>query len=165
MSATSLESSDSITAAGFERLRSELEALSGEGRRELADRLREARHDGDVADNPGLLELLDEHAQLERRIAVLESQLAGVRVVTPLRRGVADVGTTVAVRDVETGEVASYELIGAVEADVGNGRVSVGSPVGRALVGAQRGDVVVALAPRGTIRLEVLSVAAPRKAA
>ncbi len=165
MSGTYVENSQSITAEGFERLQRELLALSGEGRRELVERLRDARSDGDVADNPALLDLLDEHAQLERRIALLESQLASVRVVTPARSGVADVGTHVAVRDTETGEVAEYQLVGAVEVDVGNGRVSVDAPVGRALLGAQKGDLVEVDVPRGTIRLEVLSVGAARKAA
>lgn len=147
-----------ITAAGLDRLRSELEELQGAGRLELAERLREARNDGDVADNPVLLDLLEEHAQLERRIAVLETQVASARVVAPTRDGVAGLGTSVSVRDVETGEVAEYELVGAVEADVGNGRVSVGAPVGQALVGRRKGDIVEVAVPRGVISLEVLSV-------
>jgi len=147
-----------ITADGYERLRLELEELQGVGRRGLAERLRAARDDGDVADNPALLDLLEEHAQLERRIAVLESQAASVRVVAPSRDGVAGLGTVVRVRDLATGEIAEYELVGAVEADVGNGRVSLGAPVGRALVGGRKGDLVEVQTPRGTIELEVLAV-------
>jgi transcription elongation factor GreA len=64
----------------------------------------------------------------------------------------------VVVRDGATGEVAEYELVGAVEADVGNGRVSLAAPVGRALVGRRKGDVVEVETPRGTIALEVLDV-------
>ncbi|MCZ7589829.1 MAG: GreA/GreB family elongation factor [Gaiella sp.] len=155
-----VEDGQLITADGFERLRHELEELRDVRRRELAERLREARADGDVADNPALLDLLDEHAQLERRIAVLESQIASARVVTPARDGAAGLGTFVRVRDTATGEVAQYELVGAVEADVGNGRVSLGAPVGRALVGRRKGDVVEVQTPRGTIVLEVLAVSA-----
>lgn len=155
-----------ITAAGLDRLRDELETLRGAGRLELAERLREARNDGDVADNPVLLDLLEEHAQVERRIAVLESQVATARVVAPTRDGVAGLGTCVRVRDVETDEIAEYELVGAVEADVGNGRVSVGAPVGQALVGRRKGDIVEVAVPRGTISFEVLSVrSAPRRSA
>lgn len=155
-----------ITADGLDRLQSELEELRGTGRVEIAERLRDARADGDIADNPVLLDLFEEQAQLERRIAVLESQVASARVVAPARGGIAGLGTSVRVRDVETGEIAEYELVGAVEADVGNGRVSVGAPVGQALVGRRKGDVVEVAVPRGTISFEVLSVgsAPPRPA-
>ena len=162
-----VEDDDLITADGFDRLRSELDELRDAGRRDLAERLREARTDGDVADNPALLDLLEEHAQLERRIAVLDARIATLRVVAPAEDGVAGLGTSVSVRDTATGDVADYELVGAVEADVGNGRVSLGAPVGRALVGRRKGDVVDVETPRGAIALEVLdvSVGGPRRAA
>jgi transcription elongation factor GreA len=153
-----------ITAAGYEQLRAELDSLRDEGRRDLAVRLRDARLDGDVADNPALLDVLEEHAQLERRIAVLEDQLAQVRVVAPTRDGVAGLGTRVRVRDVATDEIAEYELVGAVEADVGNGRVSVAAPVGKALAGRRKGDVVEVETPRGSLALEVLRVRAVARA-
>ena len=153
-----------ITADGYEQLRAELDSLRDEGRRDLAERLRDARMDGDVADNPALLDVLEEHAQLERRIAVLEDQLAQVRVVAPTRDGVAGLGTRVRVRDVGTDEIAEYELVGAVEADVGNGRVSVAAPVGKALAGRRKGDVVEVETPRGSLALEVLRVRAVARA-
>lgn len=158
-----------ITAGGLARLEQELEELRDGGRQELAERFRTARNDGDVAENPALIDLLEEHAQLERRIAVLEAQVANARVVAPSRDGVAGLGTSVRVRDSATGEVAEYELVGAAEADVGNGRVSLAAPVGRALFGRRKGNVVEVETPRGTIALEVLAVrverAAERKAA
>ena len=147
-----------ITAGGLARLEQELEGLRDVGRQELAERFRTARNDGDVAENPALIDLLEEHGQLERRIAVLEAQVANARVVAPSRDGVAGLGTSVRVRDNATGEVAEYELVGAVEADVGNGRVSLAAPVGRALFGRRKGDVVDVETPRGTIELEVLAV-------
>lgn len=153
-----------ITAVGLARLQYELEGLRDVGRRDLAERFRTARNDGDAAENPALIDLLEEHAQLERRIAILESQIGNARVVTPARDGVAGLGTTVRVRDRTTGEVAEYELVGAVEADVGNGRVSLAAPVGRALAGRRQGDVVEVETPRGTIALEVLAVRLERAA-
>ena len=122
-----------ITAGGLARLERELEELRDAGRQELAERFRTARNDGDVAENPALIDLLEEQGQLERRIAVLEAQVANARVVAPSRDGVAGLGTSVRVRDSASGEVTEYELVGAVEADVGNGRVSLAAPVGRAL--------------------------------
>jgi transcription elongation factor GreA len=164
-----VEDGQLITADGLERLQRELEELRDFGRRDLAERFRSARHDGDVAENPALIGLLEEQGQLERRIAVLEMQVASARVVAPARGGVAGLGTSVRVRDGANGEIAEYTLVGALEADVGNGRVSLAAPVGRALVGRRKGDVVEVETPRGTISLEVLDVrvdrAAERKAA
>jgi transcription elongation factor GreA len=158
-----------ITAGGLARLQHELEELRDVGRHELAERFRAARNDGDLAENPALIDLLEEHGQLERRIVVLESQIVSARVVIPTRDGVAGIGTSVRVRDTATGEVTEHELVGAVEADVGNGRVSLAAPVGRALYGRRKGDVVEVETPRGTVALEVLAVriehAAARQAA
>jgi transcription elongation factor GreA len=153
-----IEDGQLITAAGLERLQRELDELRDIGRRDLAERFRAARNDGDVAENPALIDLLEEQGQLERRIAVLEMQIANARVVSPTPDGVAGLGTSVVVRDGATGEVAEYELVGAVEAEVGNGRVSLAAPVGRALVGSRKGDIVEVETPRGTIALEVLDV-------
>ena len=158
-----------ITAGGLARLEQELEELRDAGRQELAERFRTARNDGDVAENPALIDLLEEQGQLERRIAVLEAQVANARVVAPSRDGVAGLGTSVRVRDSATGQVTEYELVGAVETGVGNGRVSLAAPVGRALFGRRQGEVVEVATPRGTIELEVLAVrvdrAGERKAA
>jgi transcription elongation factor GreA len=154
-----------ITAGGLARLQHELEALREVGRQDLAERFRAARNDGDVAENPALIDLLEEQGQLERRIAVLEAQVASARVAAPARDGIAGLGTSVRVRESATGEVAEYELVGAVETDVGNGRVSLAAPVGRALHGRRKGDVVDVETPRGTIALEVLDVRVERTVA
>jgi transcription elongation factor GreA len=146
-----------ITAAGHERLRVELEALRSSARHELGERLREAREDGDLADNPLIFELLEERAQLERRIATLEDQLGSARIVAPAPDGTAGIGSSVVVRDLATGEVAEYELVGPIDPVV-DGSVSVGAPVGRALAGRRAGARVVAETPRGAIRLELLHV-------
>ena len=146
-----------VTADGFEQLRAELHTLQTVGRAELTEHLRELRSDGDP-DNPALYELMEEQAQLEQRIALLDTQLAAARVVKPGFDGSAGIGSRVRVRYADSGELAEYELVGPIESDVGSGRVSVGAPVGRALVGARRGEHVSVEAPRGSLRLEVLSV-------
>jgi transcription elongation GreA/GreB family factor len=79
-------------------------------------------------------------------------------VVKPGVDGSAGIGSRVRVRYADSGQLAEYELVGPIESDVGSGRVSVGAPVGRALVGARRGEHVSVEAPRGSLRLEVLSV-------
>jgi transcription elongation factor GreA len=147
-----------VTARGYERLRRELKTLRGEGRRAMSERLREARADGHLEDNPALFELLGEQAQLERRIATLEVRLAAARIAEPNGDGSAGIGSSVRLRDLETSELFEYELVGGIEGNVGQGRVSVEAPVGRALLGASAGDIVRAACPHGEVRLEVIGV-------
>jgi transcription elongation factor GreA len=147
-----------VTSEGYDRLCSELESLRTEGRRAMRERVREARADGPIEDNPILFEILEEQALLERRIATLEAQLGSARVAEPNGDGAIGIGSSVRLRDLETTELVEYELVGAIEGNGGQGRVSVEAPVGRALLGAAAGDVVSVASPRGQLRFEVLSV-------
>jgi transcription elongation factor GreA len=157
-----------ISAQGYEQRSRELDVLRNEARRELSERLREARQDGDLADNPALNDLLEEQAQLELRIATLEAQLAAAEIVAPSLGDRAGIGSVVAVRD-DGDATFEYELVGPLESDIGNGRVSIEAPVGRALVGRRAGERVAVTTPRGRLALEVVSVrpqsAATRRAA
>jgi transcription elongation factor GreA len=146
-----------VTAAGYAQLCAELEALRTVSRQEMSEQLRDLREDRDP-DNPMLFDLLEEQAQLERRIALLEAQAAAAHIVGPAANGTAGIGSCVRVRHGDSGEVAEYELVGPIESDVGNGRVSVAASVGQALLGRRRGATVAVETPRGTIELEVLSV-------
>ncbi len=100
MTATRVGESMPVTADGYEQLWLELETLRVEGRRQISERMREARDDGHLADNPALYDVLVEQAQLERRIATLEEQVAAAQIVAPARKGVAAIGTSVRVRDI-----------------------------------------------------------------
>lgn len=146
-----------VTADGYARLRAELEELRAVRRLEIAERLRESREDADP-DNPLFFDLLEEQAQLEGRIKLLEAQVAEARVVGPADDGSAGIGSRVRVRHCDDGELADYDLVGPIESDAGSGRVSVAAPVGRALLGGRRGDTVVVETPRGAVRLEILGV-------
>jgi transcription elongation factor GreA len=147
-----------VTADGYEQLRSELERLCADGRADMSERLREAREDGHLANNPALYDLLEEQVQLERRIAILEGRLAAAEIVVPAADGLASIGSVVRVRDRQTGDLAEYELVGPIESDIASGRVSVEAPVGRALVHRSAGAVVDVETPSGTLGLKVLSV-------
>jgi transcription elongation factor GreA len=147
-----------VTSDGYEQLRAELNVLCTNGRADMSERLRDARHDGPLANNPALYDLLEEQVQLERRIAILEARLAAAEIVVPATDGAASIGSFVRVRDLQTGDVAEYELVGPVESDVGNGRLSVDAPVGRALVRQGVGAVVDVETPSGPLGLKVLSV-------
>lgn len=146
-----------VTAAGYALLSAELEALRTIRRQEMSELLRDARQDRDP-DNPTLFDLLEEQAQLEQRIALLEVQAAAAQIVGPAADGTAGIGSCVRVRHGDSDEVAEYELVGPIESDVGNGRVSVEAPVGRALVGHRRGALVAVETPQGPMQLEILSV-------
>jgi transcription elongation factor GreA len=150
-----------VTADGYEQLRAELERLRTNGRAGISERLRDARGDGPLADNPALYDLLEEQVQLERRIAILEARLAAAEIVVPATNGAANIGSFVRVRDRRTGDVVEYELVGSVESDVGNGRLSVDAPVGRALVDQRVGAIVDVETPSGPLALKVLSVREP----
>jgi transcription elongation factor GreA len=158
LSATTAAEDLLVTAEGYERFRSELEMLRIEGRRAMSEQLREARGDGQLEDNPALFDLLEEQAHLERRIAGLEARLAAARIAEPNRDGRAGIGSSVLLRDLETNELVEYALVGAIEADIGQGRVSIDAPVGRALLGAKAGDIAAVARPRGELRLDVISV-------
>ena len=160
MSGPALNNDETVlmSADGYQQRCNELESLRTDGRRELSARLREARQDGDLDDNPTLVELLQEQAQLEHRIAVLDAQLACAEIVDAAADGDAGLGSLVQVRDVRSGEVFEYELVGTFESEVGNGRVSIAAPVGKALTGQRAGARVEVMTPRGLLPLEVLSV-------
>jgi transcription elongation factor GreA len=147
-----------ITAEGYEQLRSELETLRTAGRREMTERLREARADGRLEDNPVLFEALEEQAQLEHRIALLEGRLASAQIAEPNGDGTAGIGSSVRLRDLETDEFVEYELVGTIEGNARQGQVSVAAPVGRSIFGAVAGDVISVDCPRGELRFEVTSV-------
>ena len=147
-----------VTAEGYHRLCSALETLRTEGRRAMSERLREARADGHLEDHPALFDLLVEQAHLERRIATLEARLAAARIAEPNGDGSAGIGSSVQLRDLETSELSEYEVVGTIEGNAGQGRVSVDAPVGRALLGAAAGDIVTVACPRGELRFEVISV-------
>ena len=156
-----------ITSNGFERLNEELERLKSEGRRLVAERLR-----GAVATQANLIQNAEYHdaregqAQLEGRIALLETRLRSATVVGPcLGNGRVDLGERVRVRDLSSGRRLEVELVGPVEADLAAGRVSVASPLGRALVGLREGEIADVDAPRGRLGFEVLAVEVPARAA
>jgi transcription elongation factor GreA len=145
-----------LTAEGLERLKLELKVIR-ERRIEAADRMKEAAQPGDIEDNPEYEQAKEEVARLDDRIYELEEMIGRAQIIEGKSSSVAQPGSTVEVVD-EDGETVTYHLVGAVEADPGSGRISVESPVGRALVGKRQGDQVTVTAPAGTITLTVGAV-------
>jgi transcription elongation factor GreA len=151
-----------ITREGLERLDAELERLKTEGRREIADRLRRvAAAESNHSENVEYHDVREDQAVLERRIALLEERVRSAQVVDPQPgNGRVDVGERVCVRDLESGTRLDLELVGTVESDAAAGRISVASPLGRAILGLRRGEVAEVHAPRGTRRFKILAVEA-----
>jgi transcription elongation factor GreA len=151
-----------LTPEGFEKLQKELETLTTERRRDVADRIREAREFGDISENSEYDDAKNEQALLEHRIARLKEQLRAAKVIDPKDIGtdVVSVGTRVRVKDVDHGDVDTYEIVGSAEADPANSRLSNESPVGRALIGRKKGETVEVSVPAGAIRLKIMDIKA-----
>jgi transcription elongation factor GreA len=153
-----------ITRAGFAQAVEQLEQLKTVGRREVAGRIRLAlAAETNPAESAEYHDARDEQARLEQKIVKLERRLAHAEILEPdAGNGVADVGERVRLRDLETDEMAEYDLVGSLESDPESGRISVTSPVGRALLGRRAGEITVAHAPGGPRRFEILTIATPR---
>ena len=152
-----------MTQQGLERLSEELERLTTEGRREIAERLRQvAASEVNPDENADYLGAREDQALLERRIALLEERLRSARVVEPQPgNGRVDVGERVRLRDLDSGERLELQLVGMHEGDPSAGRISIASPLGRAVHGLRRGQIAEVDAPRGSRRFKVVAVEPP----
>lgn len=151
-----------ITPGGRERFDAELARLTNEGRREIAERLKHAAaSQANCAENAEYLAVREDQALLERRIALLAERLQSAQVVEPQPgNGRVDVGERVRVRDLESGARLELELVGTLESDATAGRISVASPLGRAILGLRRGEIAEVDAPRGRLQFKILAVEA-----
>jgi transcription elongation factor GreA len=154
----------SITREGHERVRAQLAELVSVRRPEVARRLRDARDaGGGPDDNPDHSEALEEHALLERRIAALRHTLALAEIIDYAADGTASIGAHVRLR-MPSGQTMRYQLVGVAEADPRQRRISIDSPVGRAILGRCHGDIVDVHAPSGRHRIEILDIQSPATA-
>jgi transcription elongation factor GreA len=151
-----------MTAADLEALRVELATLEGEGRRDIAGRIKTAREWGDLKENSEYHDAKNEQAHLETRIAMLRDRLARAQIVevTPKASdgGIVGFGSVVMVRD-EEGREQRFEIVSSRSAAPGAGQISIESPVAKGLLGLHAGEAVSITLPRGSRRLTVVSVA------
>ena len=149
-SGASSKGKEPISASGIEALRAELEELEGPRRREMAKRIKAARELGDLKENAEYHIAKDDQAHLETRIKRLRERLGNSVVVEPDRSArVFSFGRTADVKDMESGRITRWTLVGATEADPKQGRLSAESPMGRALRDAPVGGAVEFGAPAG----------------
>jgi len=143
-----------LTPEGFQKLKAEIEELRTTKRREVAERIKEAREFGDISENAEYDHAKNEQAMLEARIAQLEEKLRNASVIDEraIDTGVVSVGSKVRVKDQKSGQSMAYQIVGSAEADPTENKLSNESPVGSALLGHKRGDVVSVSVPRGPNR-------------
>ncbi|MFN8130888.1 MAG: transcription elongation factor GreA [Solirubrobacteraceae bacterium] len=143
-----------LTPEGLEKLQAELEHLQTDKRREVAQRIKEAREFGDISENSEYDDAKNEQAMLEQRIAQLEDKLRAATVIdsSELSTDIVRVGSVVHVKDEKTGKSQKFTIVGSAEAKPADAKLSNESPVGKALVGRKRNDVVTVQVPRGPAR-------------
>jgi transcription elongation factor GreA len=155
-----------LTPEGYKKLQAEIEELSTTRRREVAERIRIAREFGDIAENAEYDSAKNDQAHLEARIAMLEERLTNARVVTKKeitaaqKSGEVSVGTKVKLKDMGSNKQVEYHIVGSAEANPAELKLSNESPVGKAIMGHKKGDVVDVSAPRGTIKYKIMEIKA-----
>jgi transcription elongation factor GreA len=148
-----------ISPAGLAALEAELNELETKGRREIAERIKTARDFGDLSENAEYHDAKNAQAHLETKILRLRQLRDNAVVVEPGgASGEVALGAVVKVRDLDSGREAEHTIVSAAESDPGSGRLSIDSPLGRALTGARVGDEVTFDAPRGQRRLEIVAI-------
>ena len=150
-----------LTLIGAELLRSELHRLKSVDRPWVINAIAEARAQGDLSENAEYEAAKDRQGFIEGRIIDLEGKLVNAQIIDPQTLnadGRCVFGATVALEDVKTGNVMTYQLVGEDEADIKQGKISIGSPIARALIGKYSGDVAEVQAPGGVREYEIVNV-------
>lgn len=150
-----------LTVAGAEKLKAELQQLKSVARPEVIAAIAEARSHGDLSENAEYEAAKDKQGFIEGRIAELESKLSHAQIIDPKEihaEGKIVFGATVTVSDLETDEEATYQIVGDDEADIKTGKISVNSPIARAMIGKEEGDVAEVQAPSGVREYDILTV-------
>ena len=143
-----------LTPEGLKELKAKIDHLSGDRRREVAARIKEAREFGDISENAEYDDAKNEQAMLEKQISDLEEKLRSAKVID--KRDVTGdsvtVGTTVHLKDQKTSKSEKFHIVGSAEANVAERKLSNESPIGKALLGKKRNDIVSVPVPRGPAR-------------
>jgi len=151
-----------LTPEGFKKLKAEIDHLSSAKRREVADRIRIAREFGDIAENAEYDDAKNEQALLEHRIAVLEDRMRAARVIEKkeISKDVVSIGSHVKLRDMDAKQTVEYHIVGSAEANPAEYKLSNESPVGKAIIGKKKGEVVEVSAPRGSLKFKIMEIKA-----
>jgi transcription elongation factor GreA len=149
-----------MTQEGYKKAKSELDELKGNGRRDIAKAIAEAREKGDLSENAEYHAAKDAQGMLEFKINELEKKLANVKLVDETQIDTSKVGilSNVTIKNKKTGKELSYRLVSEAEADIKTNRISISSPIGQGLNGKVIGDVAKVITPNGTIEFEIINI-------
>ncbi|MEO3691494.1 transcription elongation factor GreA [Roseateles paludis] len=150
-----------ITKRGAEKLKEELHRLKTVERHAVINAIAEARAQGDLSENAEYDAAKDKQGFIEGRILEIEGKLAAAQIIDPSQLdagGRIVFGSTVDLEDEDSGNAVTYQIVGEDEADIKEGRISIGSPIARALIGKSVGDAAEVQAPGGVRRYEVMGV-------
>lgn len=150
-----------VTKAGLEKLKTELKEFQEVRRKQVAERLKEAIAYGDLSENSEYEEAKNEQAFVEGRIVELEQMIANAQIIADDKSGqnTVQIGTTVTVQNVtEDDDAETYTIVGSTEADPIEHKISNESPIGSALLGKEKGDVVKVKVPAGLFEYKILKI-------
>ena len=149
-----------LTYAGLKALEDELETLKVVKRKEVAAKIKEAREQGDLSENAEYDAAKEAQGMLEMRIAKLEDTVANARVLDESRIDTSTVQilNRVTLKNITTGKVVEYTLVSENEANLKEGKLSIGTPIAQALLGHKKGEEVDVTVPSGVLRFEILNI-------
>ncbi len=149
-----------LTKEGMAKLRQELDYLKTEKRKEVSEKIKEARSFGDLSENAEYDEAKNEQAEVESRINTIVNMLKYARVIddSEIEGDTVGLGVTVVIREVGESDDEVYTIVTTTETDPAQGKISQESPVGKALMGHKVGDTVTVESPVGKIDFEVISI-------
>jgi transcription elongation factor GreA len=150
-----------VTVRGAEKMKEELQRLRSVDRPNIIQAIAEARAQGDLSENAEYEAAKEKQSFIEGRIAELESKLSNLQVIDPTKlnaEGRVVFGATVRYEDLDSGVANTYQIVGEDEADIKGGKISVGSPIARALIGKSEGDVAEVQSPGGVKEYEIIEV-------
>jgi transcription elongation factor GreA len=150
-----------LTVTGANKLRAELEELKTVVRPRIIQAISDAREHGDLKENAEYHAAREQQSFAEGRIAEIEGKLSNANIIDVTKtdaNGKVVFGATVEIEDINSGKVVTYQIVGEDEANIKEGRISVGSPIARALIGKEVEDVVVVKAPSGNIEYEIIAI-------
>jgi transcription elongation factor GreA len=150
-----------LTVKGAEKLRAELDELKSVVRPRIIAAIASAREHGDLKENAEYHAAREQQSFAEGRIAEIEAKLANAQVIDVTKldpNGKVVFGATVQIEDLDSGKITIYQIVGEDEANIKENRISIGSPIARALIGKEVEDVVVVKAPGGDLEYEIISI-------
>lgn len=149
-----------LTVEGLKKLEEELVYLKTVKRQEVAERIKQAREFGDISENSEYEDAKHEQAFIEGRILTLEKKLRNAKLIDndAVDTKAVSVGSKVKLKDLESGDECEYVIVGSMEADPLDSKISNESPVGKAIIGKKRGSIVEVSVPVGTLKYEIVQI-------